>query len=85
MRVHVDTTLDALLTAVRPRVAAHPLPLTLRTAELPEASLLPLVRGEAFPLGSRLGTLLDVVALLEAQVTQVIRGQLSPLHLLIQT
>ena len=84
MRIHVDATLDTLLAAVRPRVAAHPLPLTLGASKLPEAPLLALVGGETLALGPGLRALLDVVALLEAQVTQVVGWQLPPLHLLIQ-
>lgn len=46
MREHVDPAFDALLAVVRPRVAAHPLALTLRALVLAEASLLALVRSQ---------------------------------------
>lgn len=54
MGVDVYTALDALLAAVGPGVATHPLPLALGAAELPEAPLLALVRRQAFALRPRL-------------------------------
>lgn len=83
VRIHVDATLDTLLAAVRPRVAAHPLPLTFGAPKLSEAPLLPLVRRETLSLGACLRALFDVVTLLEAQVAKVVRRQLPPLHLLV--
>lgn len=50
MRVHVDVALDALLTVVSPRVARHPLSLTLGTLVLAKAALLALVRRFPFRL-----------------------------------
>lgn len=50
VRVDVDVALDALLSHVGPRVAAHPLPFTLGALVLSEASLLPLVGREALAL-----------------------------------
>lgn len=54
MRVNVDVTLDALLSHVGPRVAAHPLPLTFGAFVFAEAPLLSLIRGQAFPFGPSL-------------------------------
>ena len=51
VRVHLDAALDALLAAVGPRVAAHPLALALAATELAEAALLALVRREALAAG----------------------------------
>lgn len=54
VRVDVDVALDALLSHVGPGVAAHPLPLTLGTLVLSEASLLPLVGREPLAFWSGL-------------------------------
>lgn len=72
VRIHVDVALDALLSVVGPRVPGHPLPLALGALVLAEATLLALVRRLAFGLGTSLRTISNVVALLEAQVTQII-------------
>lgn len=72
VRIHVDVALDALLAVVGPRVPGHPLPLALGALVLAEATLLALVRRLAFGLGTSLRTISNVVALLEAQVTQII-------------
>lgn len=72
MRIHVDVALDALLAVVGPRIAGHPLSLALGTFVLAEAALLALVRRLAFRFGTSLGTISNVVALLEAQVAQVV-------------
>ena len=55
VRVDVDVAFDALLPHVGPGVSTHPLPLTLGTLVLPEASLLSLVRRQSLPFGSGLG------------------------------
>ena len=52
--VDVDVAFDALLPHVGPGVSAHPLPLTLGTLVLPEASLLSLVWRQSLPSGSGL-------------------------------
>lgn len=72
VRIHVDVALDALLAVVGPRISRHPLPLALGTLVLAEAALLALVRRLALSLGTSLRTISNVVALLEAQVAQVV-------------
>lgn len=64
--------LDALLPMVGPRISRHPLPFALRTLVLAKAALLALVRRFAFGLGTSLGTVSNVMALLEAQMTQIV-------------
>lgn len=72
VRIHVDVALDALLAVVGPRISRHPLPFALGTLVLAEATLLALVRRLAFGLGTSLRTIPNVVALLEAQVAQIV-------------
>lgn len=72
VRIHVDVALDALLAVVGPRISRHPLPFALGTLVLAEATLLALVRRLAFGLGTSLRTISNVVALLEAQVAQIV-------------
>lgn len=52
--INVDVALDALLTHVGPRVAAHPLPLALRAFIFTKTSLFALVWGQTFTFGSSL-------------------------------
>lgn len=72
--VHIDMALDALLPHVGPGVAAHPLPLALGALVLSEAALLALVWGQPLTLGACLGTVLNVVAFVEAQVAKIVGG-----------
>jgi hypothetical protein len=70
--------LDAVLVGVGPGVAAHPLSLALGTFKFTETPLPALVRRLSFAFRSSLGTIFDVVALLEAQVAHV--GRRRPLE-----
>lgn len=73
VRVDVYVALDAFLAHIGPAVTRHPFALALGTLVLAEASFFPLVRRQTFALRPRLRTVLDVVAFLEAQVTEVAR------------
>lgn len=72
MWVDVNVALDTFLSHVGPGVPAHPLPLTLGTLVLPETPLLPLVRRQALSFGSGLRAVFDIMALVEAEVAQVV-------------
>lgn len=72
MWIDVDVAFDTFLSHVSPGVATHPLPLTLRALVLSKASLLPLVGCQSFTFGSGLRAVFDIVALVEAQVAQVV-------------
>lgn len=66
VRVHVDMALNTFLALIGPGIARHPLPLALRAFVLTEAALPALVRRLTFSLGTSLGTVLNIVPLLEA-------------------
>lgn len=70
--IDVNVAFDTFLSHVGPGVATHPLPFTLGALVLSKASLLPLVGCQSFTLGSGLGAIFDVVALVETQVAQVV-------------
>lgn len=72
--INVDVALDALLAVVGPRVTGHPHSIALWALVLPEAALLTLVRGFSFRFWSSLRAVSDVMAFLEAQVTQIVGG-----------
>lgn len=72
VRIDVDVALDAFLTVICPRVAGHPLPFALWALVLPEAALLALVRCLALGLWASLRTISYVVALFEAQMTEIV-------------
>lgn len=73
VRVDVYVTFNALLAHIGPAVARHPFALALGTLVLSEASFLPLIRSQAFAFWPGLRAVFDIVALLEAQVTEVTR------------
>ena len=54
MRVDFNSTFDALLAAICPRIAAHPLSLAFTAPKFTKAPFLALVRGEAFSFGAGL-------------------------------
>lgn len=75
MRVHVDMTLDTLLSHIGPGVSTHPLSFAFGTLVLSEASLLSLIRCQSFTFGPSLRAVLDVMALIETEMAQVVGGR----------
>lgn len=54
VRVHVDMTLDTLLSHIGPGVSTHPLPFAFGTFVLSKTSLLSLIRCQSFTFGPSL-------------------------------
>ena len=71
MRVDHQTALGARLCNIGPAVPGLPLSLALRALEFSEAALRSLVRSHTLFAWSSLRTVLNVVALLEAQVASI--------------
>lgn len=73
--IDVYMALDAFLAHVGPTIARHPFSFTFGAFVFAKATLLSLIRREAFALWPSLWTILDVVSLFKAKMAHVARGR----------
>lgn len=71
--VDIYVAFDAFLSHIGPTVSTHPFALAFGALVFPEASLFTLIRRQAFDLWIRLGTVFDVVAFIETQMTEIVQ------------